>query len=88
MNKKIPQRRCVGCFQSYDKNSLCKVVRLPDGTVVYDKNGNLDGRGAYVCKNRKCFEKVKKTNALGRALKCEIPEAVYELLEGQVETDG
>ncbi len=88
MNKSKPQRRCAGCVHSYDKNELFKIVRTPDGTVLYDEKGNMDGRGVYVCKNRKCLEKVRKSNAFGRALKCEIPEEVFTLLEGMVKNDG
>lgn len=84
----MPQRKCAGCFKSYDKNSLFRVVKAPDGTVLYDEKGNLDGRGVYVCTNKKCIEKVHKSNAFGRALKCEIPQDVYTLLEGKAETDG
>ena len=56
-------------------------------TVLFDEKGNLDGRGVYVCKNKKCLEKARKSNAFGRGLKCEIPEDVYTLLEGMAETD-
>lgn len=89
MNKSKPQRRCVACFKSYDKDTLYKIVKMPDGSVVYDRTGKLDGRGAYICKNMQCIEKAKKTNAPGRALKCEIPESIYELIiEGQAENGG
>lgn len=84
----MPQRRCAGCFQSFDKNSLFKVVRTPEGNILFDEKGNADGRGVYVCKNKKCLEKVRKSNAFGRALKCEIPETVFTLLEGKAEADG
>ena len=29
-------------------------------------------------KNKECFEKLKKTKALSRAFKCEIPQEIYE----------
>ena len=88
MNKNIPQRRCAGCYQSFDKNSLFKVVRTPGQVILFDEKGNLDGRGVYVCKNKKCIEKVRKSNAFGRGLKCEIPEEIFTLLEGKAESDG
>ena len=83
MNIKIPKRRCVGCYKSYDKSSLFRIVKSPDGTVFYDEKGSHDGRGAYICKNGQCLARVRKTGALGRTLKCEIPEEIFELLERQ-----
>ena len=87
MSKKIPQRRCVGCCKSYDKSSLFRIVRTPAGEIVTDMTGNMDCRGVYVCKSKTCIAKVRKSNAVGRALKCEIPEEIFGLVEGQVADD-
>ena len=56
MPKKIPQRQCVACRQHFDKRSLGRVVKKPDGTIVFDKTGKVSGRGAYVCLNKECFK--------------------------------
>ena len=34
--KKIPERRCVGCGISFPKKDLIRVVRLPDGGAELD----------------------------------------------------
>jgi hypothetical protein len=51
-----------------------------------DERGKLPGRGAYLCANRECLEKARKTKALSRALKVEIPDELYRQLEEYVET--
>ena len=50
--KKIPLRRCLGCFESKPKNELCRVVKTTDGEIILDKTGKKNGRGAYICCNR------------------------------------
>lgn len=39
-----------------------------------------NGRGAYICLNQACLEKAKKTKALERSLKTEIPEEIYQTI--------
>jgi hypothetical protein len=53
-----------------------------------DERGKLPGRGAYLCANRDCLAKARKTRALSRALKTEIPDELYERLEEYVDTYG
>lgn len=42
---------------------------MPDGTVAEDPSGKLCGRGAYVCRNEECIDKVNKRRLLSRALR-------------------
>ena len=82
MNNK-PQRMCVACRSRDEKRALIRIVRTPEGKVSVDLSGKENGRGAYICLNKECIVKSKKTNALGRALKCEIDEDIYSLLESK-----
>ena len=64
--KKIPQRRCIGCMQSFGKEKLVRIACF-DGKVTVDESMKHDGRGAYICRNsRECEEKAFKRNALER----------------------
>ncbi len=81
--KKLPQRRCVGCMKSYDKNTLLRIVKLKDGSLKVDVTGKLDGRGAYICKNKDCFNTAKKRRRLEYAFKGKIPDEVYSELESE-----
>ena len=66
--KKIPMRMCVACRQMFPKNELLRVVRTEDGSAVIDRTGKRNGRGAYLCASRACFDKAIKSRALDRAL--------------------
>ena len=87
--KKIPQRQCLGCREMKDKKALIRVVRSPEGAISLDFVGKKPGRGAYVCPNRECLAKARKSRALERAFSTQIPDQVYEELERQMEAaDG
>ena len=73
-------RMCVACRQMQPKKELLRVVRTPEGTVALDRTGRMNGRGAYLCGRRECFEKAVKTRALERALEQKIDETVLERL--------
>ena len=47
--RRIPTRTCVLCRERRNKGDLLRIVRTPEGQVVFDRSGRLDGRGAYVC---------------------------------------
>lgn len=75
-------------MQSFPKSTLIRVVRTPEGEVVLDFNGKRSGRGAYICKNAACFKKARKAGRFGRSLECEIPEEIYDRLEGEISQNG
>ncbi|MBR0446192.1 MAG: YlxR family protein [Oscillospiraceae bacterium] len=85
MQKKIPQRQCMGCRERKAKRELIRVVRLTDGNVSLDFSGKLNGRGAYICPSSECLQKARKAKALERSLETEVPEQVYERLNKELE---
>ena len=85
MQKKIPQRQCMGCRERMDKRALIRVVRTPEGTVQLDFSGKLNGRGAYICPKAECLKKAQKSTALDRSLEVTIPDEVYARLEKEIE---
>ena len=86
--KKIPQRKCIVCGNLYDKNDLLRVVNNKEVGVVIDESGKLNGRGAYICKNKDCLSSVRNSNKLNRAFKQKIDDKLYEELEAYVENWG
>ena len=85
MQKKIPQRQCMGCRERKAKRELIRVVRGTDGTVNLDFGGKANGRGAYLCLNSECLKKAQRSKALERSLEVPIPEEVYDRLAKEME---
>jgi len=85
MQKKIPQRQCMGCRERKAKRELIRVVRGTDGVVSLDFSGKLNGRGAYICPNPECLKKAQKAKSLDRSLDVPIPQEVYDRLEKEME---
>jgi len=85
MQKKIPQRQCMGCRERRPKKEMIRVVRSPEGNVSLDFGGKMNGRGAYICPNPECLKRALKSKALDRSLEVTIPEEVYERLAKEME---
>jgi len=68
----IPQRTCVACHAVRPKRELVRIVRTPEGTVIVDETCKRSGRGAYVCKQRACWETTLARRQLERALKVKL----------------
>jgi hypothetical protein len=48
---------------------MVRIVRTPDQGVKIDESGKASGRGAYLCRDRKCWEKALSEKRLQHALK-------------------
>ena len=82
--RKIPVRQCLGCNEHKPKKEMIRVVRLPDGGVVLDLVGKVSGRGAYVCPDKNCFKKARKSKRIESVLECTIPEEIYDAMEEKI----
>ena len=85
MQKKIPQRQCMGCRERKSKREMIRVVRSPEGNVSLDFGGKMNGRGAYICPNMECLKKAIRSKSLDRSLEVTIPEDVYGRLQKEME---
>lgn len=83
--RKIPMRKCVGCQEMKSKKEMMRVIRTPEDELVIDVTGKKNGRGAYLCFSKACFEKAVKSKGLERSLKMNIPSSVYDSLEKEIE---
>ena len=86
MDKRTPERTCIGCRRKCDKDELVRVVLCPDeiagdpAGIALDINGRMKGRGAYLCRNSECLELAVKKKAFNRAFKQAVSgEAIEEL---------
>ena len=85
MQKKIPQRQCMGCRERKAKREMIRVVRGTDGNVSLDFGGKMNGRGAYICPDAECLKKALRSKALDRSLEVTIPEEVVARLHKEME---
>jgi len=85
MQKKVPQRQCMGCRERKAKRDMIRVVRSPEGNVSLDFGGKMNGRGAYICPDPECLKRALKSKALDRSLEVTIPEEVYDRLQKEME---
>jgi predicted RNA-binding protein YlxR (DUF448 family) len=71
--KHIPQRTCIACHTVRSKRELVRVVRTLENHVEADATGKKAGRGAYLCRQRECWEDVlSRDGRLEHALKMEV----------------
>ena len=72
-----PKRMCLITRQMKPKSELIRLVRL-DGKIVVDKKQKIQQRGFYVSRDAETLKNLKKSKALNRAFKCEVPESIYD----------
>ena len=70
--QRAPRRTCVGCRTTRAKPELRRFVVTPAG-VTADPTQTLPGRGAYVCPDIRCVERLDRTN--GQQLRRALPDA-------------
>ncbi len=71
-------RSCVVTKEKLPKGELLRIVRTPDGNVMADETGKLNGKGAYIKKDILVLDKAIKTKILEKALDTEISNDVYD----------
>lgn len=80
IEKKKPTRTCVCCRRELPKNELLRIVRNKDGEIFIDGSGKANGRGAYICGETECTNRLFKSKGLDRAFKTAVPKEVYDKL--------
>ncbi|MDO4523401.1 MAG: YlxR family protein [Eubacteriales bacterium] len=83
--RKIPLRKCVGCQEMKNKKEMMRILKTPEDELVLDTTGRKNGRGAYLCMSKECFDKAVKSRGLERSLKMGIPSDVYDTLKKEIE---
>ena len=78
------ERTCMGCNKKKNKKELIRITKAKNKLVEIDLEGKKEGRGAYICKDIKCYENILKTKRLERILNCKIDKEFYEKLRGVI----
>ena len=84
MGKKPILRRCIACNNQKDKRELIRIVKPKDEELQIDLTGKKNGRGAYICKNEECLNKIIKSKKFEKIFEIEIDEKFYENLKGVI----
>ncbi len=71
-----PQRTCLGCRSTLQKDELIRYTVSPQGDVLADYRQKLPGRGAYTCIDPNCLADAVKRGQFERAFRgrCRRPE--------------
>lgn len=75
---------CLACNEKKDKRELIRIVINKDGDIQVDKTGKLPGRGAYICHNEECLNKLIKTKKLEKVFETKINEQIYDNIRGVI----
>lgn len=86
--KKIPLRKCISCGENKSKKELLRIVKTNENQVLVDLTGKVNGRGAYICPSKSCFELAHKNKKISRALQIEINDELYEKLKVNIKEDS
>ena len=79
----VPIRTCLACGQKLPQRKLVRIVRTLEGNVEIDFKGRRVGRGAYLCTEVECWQKVLRKGDLDRALRTSVSLEAKEGLKAQ-----
>lgn len=71
-NTESPQRSCLGCRTSKDKNLLIRFVQSPEMEILPDLESRLPGRGAYTCIDKRCLKSAIEQKQFKRSFKQDV----------------
>lgn len=74
----------MGCNSKKAKKDLIRIVKNKENQISIDRTGKQEGRGAYLCDDIQCLEKVIKSKRLERIFDMKISEEIYENLRGVI----
>jgi uncharacterized protein len=76
--KRVPLRKCIGCQEMKPKRELLRIVKSVDNVIHIDESGKMPGRGAYVCREMKCYQKALKGKRIQKAFQAPVSNSLYE----------
>ncbi len=84
IQKKTPERLCIGCQTVHPKKELVRIVRSPEGVFSVDFKGKMPGRGAYVCCKPECFDAAVKRRRFEKAFQGPVSADILETLRAEL----
>ena len=74
----------MGCNSQRYKKDLIRIVKNKENEISIDRTGKKEGRGAYICDDIQCLERVIKSKRLEKVFDLKISEEIYESLRGVI----
>lgn len=71
------ERRCVACRENRQQNNMLRIAKINKEFYI-DETNKLGGRGAYICKDKKCIDLCIKKRLLNRAFKSNVSQSIYD----------
>lgn len=81
-----PIRTCVGCKEKKDPKSMYR-ISFDGNNLRLNTKEKEDGRGAYLCKNNLCLEKMIKSKALKRSFRTNLKTSDIDLVEQKLKEE-
>ena len=81
MNQRPVLRRCVACKKLLDREQLFRIIRDHKDGVALNQG---TGRSAYLCPNEACLNEARRRKRLQKALRCQVPENIFEVMQEQL----
>ena len=82
--KQLPERTCMGCNVKKTKKEFIRIVKNKENEINIDRTGKMQGRGAYICDNIECLEKLVKSKRLEKVFGIKISNEIYDKLRGVI----
>lgn len=77
-------RKCIVTNTILPVEQLIRFVLLKNGTIVFQKNKKIQGRGAYCLNDANVIDQLFKKKLLNRSFKMNISNNIYEKLRKEV----
>ncbi len=74
----------MGCNSKKTKKELIRIVKDKENNLSVDRTGKKEGRGAYICDDISCLEKVIKSKRLEKVLDIAISDETYNELRSVI----
>ncbi len=82
--KKLPLRKCIVTNTMLPKSELLRIVKTPDGLIIYDPTGRANGHGAYLGKDITVISLAQKKHLLDKVFSTHVEDSFYEELKKKI----
>lgn len=86
---RIPDRMCVACRETKPRDLLFRLVKLEGlGQITKNPDGVQPGKGLYICRDKKCWDRLWSRRNLKRTIASRIDAESVEWIEQSLGSKG